>query len=381
MKHFHPVLALRCDAHGMLTEVLSASTLPLAPTVIGRPFPFLVEVTSFARAHEFIRCMCEQHHLTECSLEFRVDGCVIALSCAGDLQHDQMIIVATPSADETAHLLTTLISTVGSYSVTSHPPRTESYFSEVTQLNNELVTMQRELVKQNARLTELHRQKNLFMGIAAHEIRNPLNVILNFTEFLIEDTGRTFTPDQRYFLALIKESTETIIERMHALLDFSTIESGYLHLEKSPTNLMSLVSKVIVTYRQIASHKNISIKFTDDRELILTIDAPKFTQVLDNLLINAIKYSTVDTTITLTIMLTDTNVTIAIQDQGPGIPAEKLQQIFSPFERLNATARRDRSAGLGLAVAHRIVTEHGGQLTVESDGRTGSMFIITLPRE
>ncbi len=240
---------------------------------------------------------------------------------------------------------------------------------------------QSQLLDRNTTLEALNEQKNRLLGMAAHDLRNPLGVILAYSDFLETEASAVLDADQRDFVSTIKSTSEFMLNLINDLLDVSTIESGRLHLDPAPTDLNELVRHNVSRNRVLAHQKRIGLDFEDTEKLPpITIDRGKIEQVLNNLIGNAVKYSHPDTRVTVRIARDETLVTVSVADQGQGIPEEDLPKLFKAFGRTSVQATAgEQSTGLGLAIVRKIVEGHGGAMSVQSCVGKGSTFSFTLP--
>lgn len=254
-------------------------------------------------------------------------------------------------------------------------------FEELSKLNNDLSNMHRELAKKNAELAKLNEEKNRFLGMAAHDIRKPLSIISMYSEFLQTELSETLTPKQQEFLDIIRRVGGSALAIVNDYLDFSKIEAGKLELKVAPTNIVALVRDVIRINQVLADKKSIAITSNIDYEDILVpIDEQKIRQVLDNLICNAVKFSPADTEITVSMTCRENAVTIGVNDNGPGIPEAEQKRLFAAYEQTSVKSIGSYSgAGLGLAIAKKIVTAHQGAIWVESRPGGGATFSFTLP--
>lgn len=253
-------------------------------------------------------------------------------------------------------------------------------FDELSRLNNELIGIQRELTKKNLELEELNKIKNQFIGMAAHDLRNPLGNIINFTEFL-EDEVDCFAQDQMELLHHIKSQSSFMLNLVNDLLDVTSIESGSIKLSLKPVDITALIFQVISLNKALAEKKEMMINLdTQIQSLILDIDKGKIEQVITNLLTNAIKFSEKRTVITVNIYEKSNQVIISIKDHGQGIPKEELNLLFKPFQKTSVKSTEgEKSTGLGLFIVKRIVEAHKGKIWAESKLGIGSTFYISLP--
>jgi signal transduction histidine kinase len=256
-----------------------------------------------------------------------------------------------------------------------------SYFEELTRLNNELVNIHRELAKKNHELDELNKLKNEFLGIAAHDLRNPLGVILGYSNSLLDESEGALSDIQKMMLDSIVTSSEFMIGLLHDLLDISAIESGKVKLVLKKGNLVPFVMKNVELNNVIAHKKNIHIHFKSQEKIPeVLFDNSKIEQVLNNLISNAIKFSKSGTEINVNLFRDHSDVTVSVADNGPGIPYPEQKLLFKPFEKLSVKSTAgESSTGLGLSIVRNIIVAHEGKIWVESEEGNGSIFSFSLP--
>ncbi len=259
--------------------------------------------------------------------------------------------------------------------------RTIRYAIERHRIRTELEEATSALRVKNAELARANDEKNRFLGIAAHDLRNPLSVILGYTELMLSGDAGPVTDNQTDVLGSVSSSIEFMLSLINDLLDFSMIQSGAIRLDLQRTDLAALVRKTVTTNLVLADKKRIAIVFEQSCQLEpLVIDSRKFEQVLHNLLSNAIKFSHPDTRIDARLECAGDCVIISIVDQGVGIPGSEVEMLFRPFQKTSARSTGgERSTGLGLAIVRNIVESHGGRIWCESDVGRGSTFRISLP--
>lgn len=231
--------------------------------------------------------------------------------------------------------------------------------------------------EQNQLLKILNEQKNEFLGMAAHDLRNPIGVIQGFSELLEEQVDG----ELKEYTSMISKESSKMLQLLNDLLDISKIEAGRLDLKKNSTNYIDLVKQNIKINNFIAQKKNIRI-VSDfaTTHLILEIDEAKIEQVLNNLLSNATKYSYPNSKIIVEIFQKDNHIVTQIIDQGQGIPEKEIDGIFNPFKKTSIHPTGSESShGLGLAIVKKIIEGHNGNLGVTSKIGEGSVFYFTLP--
>jgi signal transduction histidine kinase len=249
------------------------------------------------------------------------------------------------------------------------------------ELNQELNNLTRELQKKNAELKKLNELKNQFLGIAAHDLRNPIGIIMGYSDFLLEELIEELTPDQIVMLETIQNTSEFMLHLLNELLDLSAIESGKLRLEKQKSDISALIRKNITINGVIAAKKNIQIQMQSFESIPdVLFDENKIEQILNNLISNAIKFSLAGTTVRVNLFLTGDHVTVAVADQGQGIPPHEIDRLFKPFQVTSVKSTGgEKSTGLGLSIVRNIILGHGGKIWVESKVGVGSTFYFSLP--
>jgi signal transduction histidine kinase len=230
-------------------------------------------------------------------------------------------------------------------------------------------------------LLELNELKNKFLGMASHDLRNPLQTIRAYLELFLADQLGDLTADQREVLGDMKQASEVMVALINDLLDVTAIETGSLQLKKQSTNLHELLQSVQASHRLLANAKSIEIKVDVPQSTpMLDLDPARIKQVISNLVSNAVKYSFPNTVVFLSVKPEEKEVWIAVRDQGQGIPIEEMQRLFKDFSRTSVQPTAgEKSFGLGLAITRRIVEAHGGMIWVDSEIGKGSTFTFSLP--
>ncbi len=230
-------------------------------------------------------------------------------------------------------------------------------------------------------LLELNELKNKFLGMAAHDLRNPLSNIKGFLELFLTDVLGELTTDQREVLNDMNQTSDIMLGLINDLLDVTAIETGNLQLKKQPTNISEFLSACQSSLRVFASAKSIEIKINLPMAIpVLQIDQTRIKQVITNLITNAVKYSFSHSIILLGAKIFENEVWITVKDHGQGIPVEEMKHLFKDFSRTSVKPTAgEKSIGLGLAITRRIVEAHGGIIWVDSEIGKGSTFIFSLP--
>ncbi|HEX9985694.1 MAG TPA: HAMP domain-containing sensor histidine kinase [Thermoanaerobaculia bacterium] len=253
-------------------------------------------------------------------------------------------------------------------------------WDELGRLNNELVTSQRELARTVAELQRLNAYKNELLGVAAHDLRNPLSANLAFIDFLLEEADQ-FNDQQVHLLSRLRNNGSFMLRLVDDVLTFSAVEAGVVRINAESTHLSHVAASVVDTMRIVGERRHIDIDLEMQDPLPpLMLDQVKITQAVQNLVANAVKYSPTGATVTVRVYREEQWLVVDVEDRGPGIPAEELSQLFKPFTRLStALATTERSVGLGLSITKRLIEAHGGRIAVESVVGRGSKFGVLLP--
>lgn len=240
----------------------------------------------------------------------------------------------------------------------------------------------RELRHRNDELARLDREKNVLLGTAAHDLRNPIGVVLGNAEFLRSELGAIERSEIDDMLERIERSCRNMLGLIDDLLDLSSIAAGTLVLRTHLVDARALASDVVAEYGVLAQKKGIRLVLEAPAPLQVVIDEARMAQVLGNLVGNAIKYSKGGTDVHVFVEPADDMVRFVVVDQGIGIAADLLPRLFKPFTKGQGTGTGgEKSTGLGLAIVHRIVEAHGGHIEVASEVGVGSTFTVVVPRE
>lgn len=244
-----------------------------------------------------------------------------------------------------------------------------------TKLENELRIAKKQ-AEDNALL------KEQFMANVSHEIRTPMNSILGFSDLL---TKTPLDKTQNEYLTAIRTSSSNLLNIINDILDFSKIEAGKLSIEKIPFNLHSLIDSLKIMFSQKANDKNIQLNVRVDKLMPQHLfgDPTRLTQVLVNLINNAIKFTEKgEVTVSCEIKTIEHDVAqlvFRVKDTGIGIPQNKINQIFDRFDQGNKeTTRKYGGTGLGLSIVKSLLEIQNGDIHVKSKEGLGSEFIVTI---
>ncbi|GAB7023224.1 hybrid sensor histidine kinase/response regulator [Salidesulfovibrio brasiliensis] len=231
------------------------------------------------------------------------------------------------------------------------------------------------------KLRELDAVRTKFMGVVAHDLRNPINGIKGFAQLMLE-SGDELDKDKVEMLTIIRDAAAGMRGMVDDLLDISVIRSGRLQVRCQTTDLNTLVRKRISMSRFEARRKNIELDERLESLPDVPADADRIAQVVDNLLSNAIKFSTPGTTITVSLLREDGQAVVTVCDQGPGLPKEEQRLLFRDYHKGSAAPTGgETSTGFGLVIVNNVVKAHGGRVWVDSEPGQGACFGFALPME
>ena len=226
------------------------------------------------------------------------------------------------------------------------------------------------------------RERRLFVSNVSHELRTPLTSVKSYLEAL--DEGALYEPVAPDFIKVSLNETNRMMRMVTDLLHLSRIDNATSHLDVELINFTAFITFILNRFDKIRSQDQ-EKKYELVRDYPITsvwieIDTDKMTQVIDNILNNAIKYSPDGGKITVSMKTTDDQMILSISDQGLGIPKEDLPKIFDRFYRVDkARSRAQGGTGLGLAIAKEIIKQHNGFIWAKSEYGKGSTFTIVLP--
>jgi signal transduction histidine kinase len=238
---------------------------------------------------------------------------------------------------------------------------------------------------ENARLfrlaQEASRAKSDFLAIVSHELRTPLAAVVGYTGLLEEGIGGGLTPSQTEFTTAIRRSAEHLTRLIDQVITFARLEGDHDRLHEEEVGLEALLGDVVTLTGPLAMRKGLALELeAPDEPVELITDGRKLSQILINLVSNAIKY-TDRGRIILQVEAPQDEVVVRVRDTGRGIPAGKLDEIFEPFRQLDEPGtRREGGAGIGLSIVKNLTRLLGGEVGVESVVGEGTTFSVRLPR-
>lgn len=233
----------------------------------------------------------------------------------------------------------------------------------------------------NTKLSYIEKQRKEFVANVSHELKTPLASIKILAESLIEDENANIAMHKE-FLKDINSEMNRLNNMVDELLVLADLDEEKLALKFSRCTLNSVVDKVVTTISPLANVRNIKVTVEHKDRIQIVIDQGKIFQALMNIVHNAEKYTEKNGSIDIVIHCKNMHAVIEVQDNGIGIPSANLPYIFDRFYRVDSDrARKTGGTGIGLSIAHRIISLHQGVIEVNSDINRGTTFVIKLPIE
>ncbi len=225
---------------------------------------------------------------------------------------------------------------------------------------------------------EMDKLKSRFFANISHEFRTPLTLILGIIKKVSEKTGEGKTKED---LKTVSRNAVKLNNLVNQLLDLSKLEAGKMKLELTEENIIPLLKGMVLSFISLSETKKITLNFNSSIEkLYVNIDRNQFEKIINNLLINAFKFTPIGGKIEVNVDNKDSYTEIIISDTGIGIPKERLEKIFDRFYQSDDTQTREfEGTGIGLALTKELVELHKGAISVSSEEGKGTKFLITLP--
>lgn len=249
---------------------------------------------------------------------------------------------------------------------------------DLIEKQNESISQQKVLLEQqNYDLTKLNEEKNHLISTVIHQIKNPLTSSLCMAEML--DAREDLVDEtEKEGLSIIKNSIGRINNLVNEILDVSTIESKVFELKMEPLNIRAILEELIENYRYFIEQKGIRLD-VEISDIAAKLNRVYVTQIFDNLISNAVKFTPDDKSISIRLIEKNGNILFTIKDEGPGLDREKIPVIFDQYNRQTSMKDQELSQdGLGLAIVYKYTTAMQGKVTCESITGQGTKFIVEL---
>lgn len=394
-REFHG-FAVVIDQHGTVQQVIRNDLFPANQIQPGDLLASLIETESLPKYLTFLHTLEKERALYDWDINVDHNGKVETLYFVGGKIDEDNLIVASDSKRQADYYYQEIISmtneqtdTLRGYSEDAgHTERRlaetdRGILDELSRLNNELSNLQRDLYKKNSQLEKLVKTRDKYLGMAAHDLRNPLGALSNMCVILLDEDTGPLNDTQRELIELVQETSDHMLALVEDMLDISKIESGNLSLDFEKPDIIQLVNRSVSLNYHLSRKKNITIITEYPPEPVMVrADSKKILQVLDNLISNAIKFSNAGSEVRVEVESSDSHVDVSVIDRGKGIPEKEMKQLFSPFPKISVTSTGgEKSTGLGLAICKKIIEGHNGRIGAESEEGKGSRFYFTLPKK
>jgi signal transduction histidine kinase len=254
---------------------------------------------------------------------------------------------------------------------------------KVKERTKNLAAQNAKLIVLNEKLVKVNQEKNEFLSIAAHDLKNPLSAIQGLAEMIVRDFDEMSKPEVLELANMISLSSQQMFELIKNLLDVNRLESGNLNISLGVFDILPVLEWVVKDYQDRAKTKNITLHFDGaEAEYYALGDERILRQVLDNLISNAVKYSPHGKQVYVRVSKDKKSVRCEIQDEGPGLSDEDKQQLFGKFTRLTPQPTGDEnSTGLGLFIVKKLVEAMRGKVWCETELGKGATFIVEFRTE
>ena len=255
----------------------------------------------------------------------------------------------------------------------------ENYFTkEIIEISQQDANSKVIILRNITSFKELDVAKTNFIATISHELKTPLASSDFSLKLLSDERVSTLTEEQRELINNLKQDNQRMLRILSELLNMSQVEAGKIQLDIAETDPVSIIENAVLSVNIAAREKQVVIERVFEKDLPpVKADAEKTTWVLNNFLMNAIKYSSEEQKVILRIYRKEGNVVFSVTDQGPGIPAEYQEKVFDRFFKVPGS--KAGGTGLGLAISREFIEAQGGQIWVESEYGKGSCFGFSLP--
>ena len=232
----------------------------------------------------------------------------------------------------------------------------------------------------NTELLKSSKAKSEFLARVSHDLRQPLNAVVGFTDLILLQDGEPLSSSQRRYLGHVVTAAQQIVRLTSDLLDLSRLEAGRLEIRPEPCDVALLLQEMLAHFRTQPQAGRVSLTLEIASPLgKLMVDQARLQQILYNLVSNAFKFTPDGGLIIVTARQIGPMIELSVRDTGVGVPLDDQRRIFEAYEQAGTTDIRQKGVGLGLAIAKRLVELHGGHISVESAPSQGSTFVVRLP--
>ncbi|MDP9261934.1 MAG: PAS domain-containing sensor histidine kinase, partial [Actinomycetota bacterium] len=233
---------------------------------------------------------------------------------------------------------------------------------------------------QNDRLLELDRMKDDFVASVSHELRTPLTSIRGYLDLVLDGDAGPLTSEQQKYLGVVARNSKRLLALVADLLVVAQSDSGALSLDRQTSDLSALASEAVFSAGPAAEDRGLDLTLDAEEVPALDLDRARFGQVLDNLISNALKFTSTGGSVEVRVRCADEHVVVEVADTGMGMSAPEQERLFERFYRTKSSSTQATpGTGLGLWISKTIVEAHGGEISVDSATGRGTTFRVELP--
>ncbi|MDK9707161.1 MAG: response regulator [Desulforhopalus sp.] len=316
---------------------------------------------------------------------------MLSLACLGEYGKAAQAVLSQPTLTSLNTTLAKLLTSERNQKLTgelqqnnqelqAQQEELQAQTEELRQQTEEIRAQNIELEQQRLVVLEASRLKSQFLSNMSHELRTPLNSVMALSRVLTMQAKEKLSDEELKYLEIIERNGKNLLTLINDILDLAKIEAGRMDIRPRPFSLALTIENLIESLKPLAAEKNIQLHHDIPENLPpLDSDEIRVSQVLQNLLANAVKFTAAGS-VTVSVKSTDGKAAVRITDTGIGIAAGDLPHIFDEFRQVDgSSARRHEGTGLGLAIAHKAAQMLGGDIAVTSTLGVGSTFTLSLP--
>lgn len=405
-RHF----AACCDLSGRIRSVLRDDLGLLDSSLTTALLPAIVTPASSAACFAILEAVRREHSVYGWLLEVQTESGPVSLHFAGAIQDEQILLIASEDLGDMPGFTEDLMRVNNEHVATLRRlmkesavrGRSDTQYPAMTEMNNTVTSLQRQLAARTEQLEKALREKNLLLGMAAHDLRGPISAIARFA--YVVNASAQLDGKQRTYVDRIEKLCGHMSQLLNGVLSVTAIESGELQLEKTSCELSSVIEDAIECAQPMAETLDVRLEvvasetpqephadspvesqlaspgLVSNSSKFCHVDKTRMVQAIANLIENAIKAAPKSTTVAITARVADSMCEITVRDHGPGIPEHRREEIFREFKTTREGSQRATSFGLGLAITRRIVHEHNGTIRIDCPEDGGTAFHVILPQ-
>jgi signal transduction histidine kinase len=237
-----------------------------------------------------------------------------------------------------------------------------------------------ELERSEKKLRELNATKDIFFSVIAHDLKNPLTIIMGFADLLANTWDKIREEDRKLQAEKIHEATVSLFKLLNNLLDWARLQTGSIQFKPEENSILAVVNNTMVVLEPGAQAKGITLSSELEEDFLIPMDQEMISTVIRNLISNAVKFTPQGGTITVSVNRSGEYAEITIADTGRGMSEENVAKLFRIDEHFTTNGtNNEKGTGLGLILCKEFIDKHSGTIRVESEPGKGSRFIISLP--